>query len=139
MGYHVNLTVMFEWDDYESLRPLVLACLPDVRSKGVKAAEWLLTELLDRRGSLPGPKGGMCTWGMVCNGLDSERFLEVLAPFWFGILGTRNNEFARVLVMAQGEADVQTTVFEIFREDPNDDHSMTVKKHKCPFQMRFAD
>jgi hypothetical protein len=139
MGYHVNLTVTFQWDEYETLHPLAMACLPDVRNKGVRQAEWFLSEVLARKGTLPGPKGGICTWGMVCNGLDAEGFLAALGPFWLGIIGSHNKEYARILVMAQGEADMTTSVFEIFREDPDDDHSMTVKKHQCAFQMQFAD
>jgi hypothetical protein len=142
MGYYVKLSVVFECHDHEALHPIVNACLTEVRTSGCKEAEWYLTQLLERKGLAPGPKGGMSTWGMVGNYTSGEHFVQALAPFWFLVLAAQEGgmgQYTKIMVFVQGEDESKATAYEIFREDPEDDHSMTVKKHACPFSWWFTD
>jgi hypothetical protein len=142
MGYIVKLSVIFECGAPESLHPLAQACLPAVREQDVKAAEWYLQDLLERKNDMPGTKSGMSTWGRSGKYASGDSFVKALAPFWFMVINPEYSsagEFTRIMVFAQGEDDRYATAYEIFRENPDDETSLTVKKHLCPFSWVFPD
>ena len=49
-------------------------------------ARWFLNELSNRRGTNPGPKGGLSLWGIIGNATHPEVFVGVLKPFWERVL-----------------------------------------------------
>lgn len=56
--------------------------------RAIKEVQWFLQDLAMRTGPNPGPKGGLCLWGIIGNSTMAEWFVDELRPFWFDLLAS---------------------------------------------------
>lgn len=142
MAHCVHIHVCFACDDNDVVaalatkhRPAIVAVLDDKRCF---EANWFLEDLAKRTGANHGPKGGLSLWGMVGNYTSEDKFVEVLMPFWKDLLGIDGGPCSHehVLIFFEREQTERTTAIEIFLED--DEETIAVKEHECPFTfMQF--
>lgn len=89
MGYYVHLSVVFACDHNEPLAALAKKHRPllDAHeySESLDEAKWFLDALSVRTGENLGPKGGLCTWGMVGNYTKADDFVSALCPFFLDV------------------------------------------------------
>jgi len=147
MGYYTHIHVCFESTFSEPVAAIARRHLPEVGESRIIEAKWFLESLAERTGTNPGPKGGLCLWGMVANGVPPEDFVAVLGPFWEDILQEPDDDelsdispHNHIVVFYEGEDSLRCECWEIFRDfekhpmnDPNLP-PLTVKHHeRLPF------
>jgi hypothetical protein len=128
MGWYVHLHVCFSCDSNEGVAVLArrhLERLGDDYPK--RQAIWFLTDLANRTGENPGPKGGLSLWGMVVNGKEVPHdFVQQLEPFWRDLLrgdidgGPAGHH--RIIIMYEEEQSEAANAYEIGWEDDWPDH-----------------
>lgn len=134
MGYYVHINVCFACDENESIAELAKEEMTN-NSLCIEA-KWFLEDLSERTGRNPGPKGGLCTWGMVGNYTDGELFVTCLIPFWKKVFNSDCGlcDFEHILVFVEREQTERALAFEIKLEGDE----IQITEHKCPFAwMQF--
>jgi hypothetical protein len=137
MGHYVHLNVCFACDTNDAVAKLAKKHMPP--EDGNREARWFLMELAARTGTNPGPKGGLATWGIVGNHTNEDEFVETLLPFWKALLAGVDggpNSFEHILVFVEHEGTERPTAIEIYLEDDENQESLTIKKHLCPFTWK---
>jgi hypothetical protein len=135
MGFYVHLHVCFACDRNDGVAALARKHLHRVVSAEDywnKEVVWFLTDLSERTGPNPGPKGGLSMWGMVGNYSSGETFCEALRPFWQELLAGVDggpNQFEHILVFEETEQRERAIAFEISAESG----VVTIQRHECPF------
>ncbi|KKN81427.1 hypothetical protein LCGC14_0320400 [marine sediment metagenome] len=148
MAFDVHLSITFACDDYNEIHPTVEKHLPEVRKAvefsqhrdGAVEAQRFLEDLLKRKGDGHcGHKGGLCTWGVVGNYTNTERFVDVLKPFWKDLLtgidrpdGGSPSDFEHVIVFYEKEQSERAHCYDIWVERV-DDQELKIVHHKLPF------
>lgn len=127
MGWYVHLHLCFSCNDNEPLA--ALARKHEVVGYDCPVANWLLRDLGQRSGTNPGPKGGLCLWGMIINGNWVEDFVTELRPFWTELLQTELDH-EHILVFYEEEQSEAANAYEIYL----DENRLIVKHHtRLPF------
>lgn len=116
MGYYVHISLAFSCNSYDDLAPIASKSLLEVDTPHFERhAKWFLEHLSEQSGTLPGPKGGICTWGMTGNGVSGQNFVEDLIPFWELLFKEEILlDFEHIVVFCEPE-DSHVTVFEIYQ------------------------
>jgi hypothetical protein len=153
MAHDVHLHVAFNCDSNEGVAALARKHLPAVqevtRVEGrgpafwdPAEAVWFLTDLSERTGSNPGPKGGLSLWGIVGNHTRAEVFAAVLRAFWDDLLRLEVDggpqPWAHIIILYEEEQSEQANALEIYLTGDiwNDraNCSLTISKHEgLPF------
>lgn len=146
MGYYVRICIVFACENYGPLSELAKKHLPDLEAKvadeesdSCREALWFLKDMAGRKGELPGPKGGLCTWGMVGNYTQPLQFVEDLKPFFVDMLSSESSglitHHQRIIVLYENEQSEQAHCYEIYRNDGGYGPrcELEVKHHDLPF------
>jgi hypothetical protein len=101
-----------------------------------------LVDLSLRTGPNLGRKGGLCLWGIVGDYTDTEKFMEVLRPFWMDLLNLDGEllggplSFEHILVFYEEEGSEQAHAYEVMdAADGTGDRveQLVIKHHDLPF------
>lgn len=119
MAFDVHIHVCFPCQDNQPVAALAWRLLKEMTvdiDDGRRAAVWFLEALSRRKGTNPGPKGGLSMWGMVGNYTPVDAFCEILRPFWLellrdGVGGICQHE--RIIVFEEREQTEAATAYEI--------------------------
>lgn len=154
MGWNVHIHVSFHCSRNEGVAVLARRHLELLGNENEKRqAVWFLTDLANRQGENPGPKGGLSLWGMVVNGKEApHNFVRDLEPFWRDLLSGDIDggpcDHNRVIVLYEEEQSEAANAYEIGWEDewppqwgeerPSiDDRVFCIKHHgPLPFAWR---
>lgn len=142
MGWYVHIHVAFSCDRNEGVGELAakhLAMLSESDDDAIRYVRFFLTELSERTGENPGPKGGLSLWGMTGNCTRADEFCQTLIPFWGELLsghidgGPCSHE--HVIVFEEQEQSERAVAYEIASDDGA---PITIKRHELPFAwMQF--
>jgi hypothetical protein len=103
-----------------------------------REAQLFLADLSQRTGKNPGPKGGLCLWGMVGNYTLPGKFCEALRDFWCDVYESGVLlDFEHILVFSEPEKSGAANAHEIsYNENTRE---LTIKFHeRLPFSWMQA-
>lgn len=108
MGWYVHIHVAFSCDENEPVAKIAAKHRPLIEdiNDGARAARWFLDDLSGRTGRNPGPKGGLCLWGITGNYTKGDDFVEALRPFFKDLFENGDGnpfQFERIMVFTEQE------------------------------------
>lgn len=151
MSYYVHLHVAFNANGNDGIAALAKQHLAEMEKQAKDDTDCsinddaisFLQDMSKRTGPNPGPKGGLCLWGIVGNYVRPEDFVEVLKPFWLDLLcedikdGPLNHH--HIIVFYEHQWSEQAKALEIYVEAKYNESgyiedTICIKKHEdLPF------